>query len=272
MMTKSSGGGDKEMKFGFSLAYGPELSLPELGQLPLWPGRYGEVSGRLMEMKKAMALLLRRRRGWIGFNAAEIISSGVSRSIAGQNDSIISDFKRELFRLLGAMRQRPECVIVDLGVEEARHDPAFRRALLRMLHGMAMDLYLNQVTLALPVRVPGGEDGFDVFCLELRNQLMNRQLGFSIDIHPHEMTEKLCDPAGQLRWLKFDLAAIRFFYEPETGNHLVARAVAPWLRFLATTPFAGQVTFCPRCATVEIMGHEMTAIRELLSRLPAESE
>ncbi len=253
------------VKFGFSLAYGPDMTLAEIAQLPSGRGLNAEVPGRFLEMKKALHAL--RRKGWGKFNAGEVISANVTRGIAVQNDNIIRDFKREFFRLLNTAGLPVECAMVDLGLDEALHDAAFLAALTRLLRGMAMDLHMANVRVALPFRIPNWNDGFSEFCLALRNQLMLPQLCFSIDIHPHEIAGEAIAPAELLRWLKFDLGAIRFFYEPETGNHLVSKAITPWLDFLATTAFEGQVTFCPRCQSVEILAHEVAAIRELVTEI-----
>lgn len=254
-------------KFGFSFAHGPELSAVEISQLTAIRGFCGEIPGRMMDMKKALHLL--RKKGFFRFNASEVISTGVTRSIAMQNGNIVGDFKRQLVSMIKESPVTFDCAILDLGLEEAVHDDVICAALFRLLQGMALDMEVIGCKIALPVRIPYWNDGLAEFCLALRNKLMLPQLCFSIDIYPHELAGHDVDPAQLLRWLKFDIGTVRFFYEPETGNHLVAKAIEPWLKFLCTTAFNGQVTFCPRCKSAELMGHELAAVRELVNELAA---
>lgn len=256
----------QDIVYGISLADTPEPEARELGLLPVGNGSFGlEISGRFIERYGRESCLKRGRLTAI--NVTDLMPSSITRGIAVQRPGIIADFKRQFTQLLGGSGTAPiDCAIVDFGLDEAMESKEYALQLDNFLRGLAMELHLLQVRLALPVRIPEYRADFTRHCLALRDRVMLPSLTFAVDIHPHELGKEF-DPAGLLRWLRFDIGTVRFCYEPAIGNHLVGKAIRPWIDYLRQIGFNGMVTFCPRTGRFEQLIQEVANLRELIRSL-----
>ncbi len=223
-----------------------------------------ELPGHLVENRELFNTL--RKMNVLSLNISELIDNAVSGSIAGQSERIKSDFKRQFRERIQNIGYPVDSVIMKLGVEEAIINEQFRGKVIKLIKELAMTLHSLNVTLAVPVRIPSTEKEFPQFILNLKTEVMVPQVKFSIDVHPHELGRDF-DPEKLLRWLKFDIGIFRLFYEPETGNRLVGKAVKPWINFLCKTAFDGTILFCPRCPDAEAVIREAGNLTELIASL-----
>ncbi len=249
--------------YGISFTCCNKLTTAILRQLPELFSSV-ELPGDLLENRMLFPVL--KQRGIHSLNISELIDNAVSSSVAGQSEKIRSDFKRQLSERIENIGYPVNSIIMKLGVEEAIINEPFRAKLIKLLKELAMTLHTRHTMLALPVRIPSTEKEFPQFCLNLKTEVMIPQVKFSIDIHPHELGREF-DPEKLLRWLKFDIGVFRFFYEPEIGNRLVAKAVKPWIDYLRQTAFEGSIIFCPRCPDAEAVIREAESASELIASL-----
>jgi len=250
--------------FGISLAGCPDPAERDLSGWPATNWFQGlELTGRMLDQPWINHFFARKRLTRV--DVTELMPTSITREIAGQRPGIIADFKRQFARMLEQFTALPiDSVTMDCGLDEAAESEEYARKLELFLRGMGLDLYRLKVRLALPVRIPEYRPDYTKFCLELRDRLMLPSLGFTADLYPHELGVDF-HPEELLRWLRFDLASVRFFYEPDLGNRLVAKSVSPWLKYLRQIGFSGMVTFCPRVKHADQLLQEADSLRELVS-------
>ena len=99
------------------------------------------------------------------------------------------------------------------------------------------------------------------------NNLVINNIAFSLDIHPHELAGKEFSPENILRMLRFDIGIVRFIYEPEIGNHLVPKALTPWLDYLHHIAYHGDIIFCPAGGDAELFEQEYYNISQLSEQI-----
>jgi len=249
--------------YALSLAGCPEPTEREMAAFPAAAWYNGlELTGRLIDQHWINNFFSRKRIKQI--NVTDLMPSSITRGIAIQRPGIVADFKHQFSRIMGNFKAVPvDCVAVDFSLDEAGESNDYRQKLELFLRGFGLDLYMLNVRLAMPVRIPEYREGYAQLCLELRDRLMLPSICFTADIYPHELGKDV-QPEELLRWLRFDLGTVRFFYEPEIGNHLVPALIEPWLKYLYAIGFAGMITFCPRVRNVDQLLQEADSLRELL--------
>ena len=252
------------MTYSLSLADADEPRPASSRTLP--GGCFGaaELSAELAASAELARIL--GSKGVAAVNLSGLVASPVSRGIVWQSEKIISGFRAHLRNAVAASRLPVDCLIIDFGLEEVLYEPGRFEQLTRFLTGFALDLHMSGCRLALPVRVPNPVAGLEEMCLKLKSATMLPGLCFSLDVHPHEPGGRL-EPGEVLRWLKFDMGVLRFIYEPETGNRMTVNAVRPWIHELEKLPFKGQICFCPRRCTEELLLNEVSQLKELLEDL-----
>lgn len=252
------------MMFGISFLYCPSGSVLSSFRYDLFPGA---------ELPESMMSSPGRPSGMNILNFkkvhfSELIPNSVSRAIVAQNEKIKAGFKEEVRRLIKtAAGLSAKSISMDFGIENAAVDDNYRAELIRLLRAIEPDLYRHNVKLLLPVRIPllPGTNPEDY--ISLKRELMCPDIHFLIDIHPHELAGKSVNLHEMLHWLKFDIQAVRFFYEPDTGNRLVEKLLTPWLECLRKFFFDGCVLFCPAASKIDVFEMEIGHLEKLVQEI-----
>jgi hypothetical protein len=181
--------------------------------------------------------------------------------------SLENDFLR-LFhdRLLRAAAFGARSVTADFPLDSAAADAGFHEGMRRLLGLTFHSLWSMGLTMMLPVatrKLSAEERVFLDFCANFMRGAPRPSLRCSLSVRPHEMKDA-ATPAEIMRPLRFDTAAVRLVYEPETGNHLTERAVAPWISWLDKSCFSGMLLFCPKTSGPESFLEEAAALEKLL--------
>lgn len=245
-------------KFGISLLHmPPDHPLPLLGAFDAV-----ELPGSLLNPSLAVDKL----PPLFFFNG--LMPSELTRDIAIHPDRLKTYFLQQMAMLLEtAGRLGSAGVIVDFGLENCFHDPLRRRENAALIRRLTADLLRTGQKLLLPVRVPflpeAGESSEPY--LSFLNELMCPNIGFAVDVHPHELAGRELDLAEILHWLRFDVQLVHFIYEPETGNRLVAKLLSPWVElghgFHRELPFL----VLPLMSRGETVENELPILKDLFS-------
>lgn len=243
-------------KFGISLLHmPPECPLPPL-------------SGSFAAAELPGALLTGHPGGRLPsplfFNG--LMPSELTRDIAVQSDRIKTYFLQQMAVLLeNAGRFEAAGVVVDFGLESCFGDPPRRRENIALIKRLTADLLRNNLKLLLPVRVPflpEADNSAEPY-LNFRRELMCPNIGFAIDVHPHEMAGRELNLAEMLHWLRFDTALVHFIYEPETGNRLVGKLLQPWLELGREFHWDVPFLVLPLMSRGETVENELPVLKDL---------
>ena len=252
------------MMFGISFLYCPAGVALHSFRYDLFPGAELPESMMSTSARPAGMNILSFKK----IHFTELVPSGVSRAIVAQNENIKAGFKEEVQRLIKiAAGLSAKSISMDFGIENALTDDDYRRELIRLLRAIEPDLFRYKVKLLLPVRIPMLPGIKPEDCLSLKRELMCPDIHFLVDIHPHELAGKSVNLHELLHWLKFDILTVRFFYEPDTGNRLVEKLLAPWLEYLKKYFFEGCVLFCPAASKIDVFETEIAYLEKLVQEL-----
>jgi hypothetical protein len=199
----------------------------------------------------------------------DLLSPSVTREVVMQTGPIRREFKNHFRKLIAESGQAGACgVSADFDFERTFRDSDYLDSLHTLLRSFYGTLHEAELDLVLPVRVPlVPEVETTESYLGTARKFMSNNLSFSLDIHPHELAGKEIDPESVLRWLRFDLSALRFVYEPETGNKLVPKLVEPWLDAVKKLMLSAQIVFVPVVHRRESLENELILLEELISGL-----
>jgi hypothetical protein len=224
-----------------------------------------EVSGRALENKLAMDSF--RKKPLRYRHLMELMPPSVTRGIPDQTSGIIKKF-REQFELSLDMLSffGIEGVVVDFGLEIAFSNPEFRMACMTLIRSFSSALYERKMTIFLPVRIPFLDSEFPEFLLSFLRDLMCPGIKFSLNVYPHELIKGF-SPEDLLKWFRFDIGVVRMIYEPEMGNRLVQKLVAPWVKYLEENTNFAKMTFCPRISDKDYFLEEMDKLKELITKM-----
>lgn len=251
-------------KFGISLLHmPPDYPLPQLN------GIFDavELPGALLNTSLPAAKL----PPLFFFNG--LMPGELTRDIAVHSERIKAYFLQQMAVLLETAGQLgAEGVVVNFGLESCFDDPARRRENAALIRRLTADLLRTGQKLLLPVRVPfmpeAGGSAEPYLCF--LNELMCPNIGFVIAVHPHELAGREFNPAEALHWLRFDARMIHFVYEPETGNRLVPRLIAPWVELPREFRRELPCLVLPLMSRPEILEHELPILKDLFSTFHTE--
>lgn len=199
----------------------------------------------------------------------ELLEPTVTREIFSQSTAIRDGLKSHIRKTIEDTGDiRGSGIMLDFGIERCFNNPELTRKVSSFINGLSHSLYHSETKLLLPVRVPLPEelDSAEPY-LEFLKKLMLPQVGFSVDIHPHELAGKKFTPRDVMSWLEFDTVLLRFVYEPQTGNRLVHKSLAPWLE--ACREHCGQLrmVLSPLSRDRENIENELNLLAQLISGL-----
>ncbi len=243
-------------RFGISLLHmPPECPLPQLNDV------FGavELSGALLNHSLPVGKL----PGVFYFNG--LMPSELTREIGMQSDRIKTHFLQQMAVLLDAAGQLGATgVVVDFGLESCFEEPQRRYETVTLIKRLAADLLRNNLYLLLPVRVPflAEAKGTSEAYLGFLTELMCPNIGFAIDVHPHELAGRELNLVDMLHWIRFDVRLVHFIYEPETGNRLVNRLLQPWLEVGREFQWQLPYLVMPLMSRSETVENELVVLRE----------
>ncbi|MDD2403249.1 MAG: hypothetical protein PHI56_01745 [Victivallaceae bacterium] len=252
--------------FGISLLHLNEESeiplIPEIFRIVEFPGHYLNHAEKLQKLSQDFI-----------FN--DLFPIALTREIALQNQRIQDNFLCQCSSLMDcSARLESSGIIVDFEVESGFSDQNYHNATTALLKKLAADLLRTASTLLLPVRFPfksEAEGSSEKYLTTLKN-LLSPQFGFVVNVYPHELAGKELDIQKLLHWLRFDTKAIRFVYEPETGNRLVKRLLTPWVKMIHSFGMDIPLIAAPMIEHSETLEYELLLLRDLFIDLHNENE
>ncbi len=247
--------------FGISLLHMPPgsviQSLPEVFSAVELPG-----------IQLSPDLAVNKLPGNILFNG--LLPVELTREIAGPNARIKQNFLERTAALLDTASQLGcNTVIVDFGLESCFEDESRSHETAALIGKLSADLIRNNISLLLPVRVPfyPEAEGSSEKYLNFLNRIMCPNVGFALNIHPHELAGRELDLDELLHWLRFNTRLIRFIYEPETGNRLVKKLLQPWFEIGAKYQWNCPYLVVPLMSRPETLENELVILREFFLTL-----
>ncbi len=199
----------------------------------------------------------------------DMLDPAVSREITTQSDSIQSDLKLCLRKLISEADDiNSSGVLLDFAIERSFEKPVLEEKIRDFINSFSNSLYHSNNKLLLPVRVPllDSVKSPEQYLDFLKKQMLP-QAGFSIDVHPHELAGKEFSPLEIMKWLKFDTVLLRFVYEPEIGNRLVRKSIEPWIEYSKNHYDKLKIVFAPVFKHLETIENEINLFEELISSL-----
>lgn len=205
----------------------------------------------------------------------DLLPTGLTRGIALQDRRIQENFLGEFSLLLDrAKNAEASGVIVDFELENCFGDSTRDIATDLLLKRLVADLLRTELRLLLPIRFPFNQEagGSSEKYLNYLKKLMSPQIGFVLNVYPHELAGRELDLQNLLHWIRFDIDLIRFVYEPETGNRLVPRLLNPWLQLVNDFELDVPLMAAPFFEQSETMEYELLVLRDLFVNLNLEQK
>lgn len=205
----------------------------------------------------------------------DLLPTALTREIAMQDQRIQENFLTEFSFLLDrAKNAEASGIIVDFEFESCFSDTVRGAATNSLLKRLSADLLRTECRLLLPIRFPFNPEvkGSSEKYLNCLRKLMSPQLGFVLNVYPHELAGQELDLQKLLHWIRFDTDLIRFVYEPETGNRLVPRLLKPWLKLIKDFELDVPLMAAPFFEHSETMEYELLVLRDLFVNLTLEQE
>ena len=199
----------------------------------------------------------------------DLINPSVSREIINQTPSFQTNFKIALRKLISeADSVKSSGVSFDFAIEQSFENSALATKMKTFINSFSHCLYHSKNKLFFPVRVPllAPAKSTEQYLEFLKNQMLP-QAGFSLDIHPHELTSKDFMPSEIMKWLEFDTVLLRFVYEPGIGNRLVSKSIEPWISYSQHHYNKLKIIFAPVCKNLNAVENEINLFEELISKL-----
>lgn len=199
----------------------------------------------------------------------DLLDPTVSREIFSQPSSIQDDLKLRLRELIAETNKiNTSGFLLDFAIERSFENPGLAAKIRKFINSFSNSLYHSNNKLLLPLRVPflSSVKSAEQYLEFLKNQMLP-QIGFSLDVHPHELAGKEFSPREIMRWLEFDTILLRFVYEPETGNRLVRKSLEPWIEYSRKHCAELKIVFAPVFKHLESIENEINLFEQLISRL-----
>jgi len=260
---------DKSFIFGLSL----KGSISDLNSIfkavDVSPFKHLEVSGIFIDWlseSNTRNFNLSNARFEIS-SISNIIPSNIAGEIAGRGLGIQRDFAlsfSDTLELIGKYSITKCSMDINLESSFVKADNIESKVLL--LKKITPELIRKKIKMLLPIRIPSilniDISRYPVFA----RQVMNPNLEFAVDIHPHEFRVKP-DPVSLLKLLRFKLGLVSFVYEPESGNYFVPKLLTPWLEALEELQYSGLVFITPRTTKSDIFASEISKLSHLVEDL-----
>lgn len=247
--------------FGISLLHmPPETTIPALSEV----FNAVELPGILLSLD----LALNKLPGNILFNG--LLPVELTREIASQNNRIKQNFLERTAALLDTASQLgSNTVVVDFGLENCFADEARSDDTAVLIRQLSADLIRNNISMLLPVRVPfyPEANGSSEDYLNFLNKIMCPNIGFALNVYPHELAGRDIDFDEMLHWLRFNTRLVRFIYEPETGNRLVRKLLQPWFEIGTKYQWNCPYLVVPLMSRPETLENELVILREFFLTL-----
>ncbi len=199
----------------------------------------------------------------------DLLEPTVTREIISQSPSIQNDLKLCLRELIVETNKiNSSGVLLDFAIEQSFENPDLAAKIRKFINSFSHSLYHSNNKLLLPVRVPllSSVKSAEQYLEFLKKQMLP-QVGFSLDIHPHELAGREFSPRKIMRWLEFDTILLRFVYEPETGNRLVRKSLEPWIKYSRQHCAELKIVLAPVFKNLETIENEINLFEQLISRL-----
>ncbi|MDD2478575.1 MAG: hypothetical protein PHS31_01635 [Victivallaceae bacterium] len=205
----------------------------------------------------------------------DVLPIGLTREIALQDRRIQENFLTELALLLDrASNVGASGIVVDFEIESCFADTVRGNATDSLLKRLSADLLRTGLRLLLPIRFPFNPEaeGSSEKYLDCLKKMMSPQIGFVLNVYPHELAGRELDLKKLLHWIRFDTDLIRFIYEPETGNRLVPRLLKPWLQLVNDFELDVPLMAAPLFEQRETVEYELLILNDLFINLTTEQE
>ncbi len=222
-----------------------------------------ELSANAVQDFKALKI----SRKWERIYLRDLLPKSLTQGVAEQGEKLCEGFlaQMELFTET-ASEAKAAGFSMDFGLDELLTKPELAPAKIKLIKRLLPLLFRNNLELGMPLRVPFSEPDMPRMYGQCLEKLADMRYGIVAEVHPHELGPDF-EPEKLLRWLRFDLMQIHLIYEPDIGNHLVMKAVKPWLEYLDMITFTGPVMFCPKISDAEGFQEEVEKLRDLLTEI-----
>ena len=197
-------------------------------------------------------------------NLTDIVPKSVSRGIFKQSRPIKDEFIAlfiKAFDKTGGMSLNSGSL--DLGLDDASPKSPDGELKTAFLKSLAAHLYRNNLTTRLPTRLPRHDEPPTSPIPAFIQASMCGLYRAEVNVHPHELLE--AEPFELLRPFRFLAESVSFVYEPEAGNFLVEKLLAPWFEALDELSFEGDIVFKPLVSTWENLDDAVDALHPLLT-------
>ncbi len=202
--------------------------------------------------------------------ATNIAPAGVASGVADQSAKLKSDFIDNVSATIKSLSLAgvPRCTL-NLLPENSFAHPEQRERKAELLRRLTPATVENKMSISIPVRIPQTAKTRIGEYSDFAAETMNPLVGLCVNIHPHELRES-ADSIEFLRPLMFKLSAMSIVYEPDAGNSLVHRTVAPWLNALEHLIPQSTVFFLPRTMSITTFAREIGRLHALAEDLLSE--
>ena len=122
------------------------------------------------------------------------------------------------------------------------------------------------ISLLLSLRLPAS-GGACAHYHEVWKRFRHPRLKLAVDLHIHECAGHEAELVRFLETWRFDIGVLRFHYEPELGNRLVAKHLIDYIRPLSRYGMPLTVLAAPVCIQRTALNGELAIVHQLVSEL-----
>ncbi len=256
-----------DINLGISLDYPErwEPLVPEWAPAPLRGLQHLEIPGCALPFPEAWQNALRAWNVEIGVRS--LMPAGFIRQAASERGRIFDEFKerfRERLRL--AAHHGIGHASADFDLDHAGRDPEYRGLLTRTIPGFYQPLEECGLLLYLSLRLPA----FGGSCEHYHTVwkcFRHPRLKLAVDLYIHECAGREAELIRFLETWRFDIGILRFHYEPELGNRLVAKHLIDYIRPVIRYGLPVTVFASPVCIQRTALNGELRIVQELASEL-----
>lgn len=208
-----------------------------------------------------------RKRNFEVVSVTDIAPASSASEISEQSPKIVADFVENIRLSISELKKLKigSCTL-NVAAENVFAHEEKRHKRIKLLKRIAPVLQENKIILSIPVRLPTpAEVDAEQFPAFIR-ETMSPWIKLAVNIHPHEIKPQM-SPAELLRPFRFQMDTASFIYEPEAGNFLVDKLMAPWFELLADWQFSGPVIFVPRTSNIAVFSRETERITAIVKHL-----
>jgi len=197
-------------------------------------------------------------------DVCDLFTLSLTRGVADQTQRIVDGFVVQFSAFIDDVKLNSvNSFTVDFDLGSCIGDEVREARWVEFLKRLAPKLYGKGKKVCIPVRIPYVGDESAQFFYSFLEKVMSSDFQFCVDIHPHEL-DRGFSVERLLKWFQFDIHSVRFIYEPEAGNQLVKAQLKPWLDFLKSRCFTGDVFIAPVISDDSFFVKEIGAVSALL--------